>query len=588
MNTARALTPPEAAAWYWQGPAREAAQRAANDDDQGDYLGWLLLRWRVDPVSYAREALRINLHGYQAQVLLDLADAPDDLYAFYGLDPRFPKRQVLVPSGHGLGKTRTVAVAILWHRDTHRFSKTIATAPTADQLTGQLWGEIRKLSRRLRHAWPDIASQWDILGSSIAHVDPEFGDWHVIARTARPDKPEGLQGAHALDADDEFGEIGHLFGDDVDTAPSGGMLIIAEEASGIDDSIRETLEGALSEHGARFLAPGNPTRPDGWFARDIDRRDRYAVHHLDCRQSNREQVYALPYRDFAGRVHILHSRGFVRPSYWEEIIRECDGDEDADRVRVRVRGLKPRSATEQVLHTQWVDAAQARQPDAASMTQRAIVGLDCGLTGDRHALAVRRGYWAVDIDEWLPRDRPEEITLDLVKRGIEAQRVHQADTIVVDNNGVGRGAYELLCRHFHVEHPELRCRVIGFNAGEGAHDARRYQRRRDEMWHAKARPWLADPRCCLPNAPSLKSQLTAPGYHEGADKRIRVESKADVRKRTGLPSGNAADALLQTLMAGARHAAPAERAPAPYQHPPVFERHFARLRAASNSGGYIR
>lgn len=585
---ARALSTEERAAWYWQGRPVQVAQRAANDAGyHSEYLSWLLLRWRVDPVCYAREALRVNLHPYQAQILLDLADAPADLYVFYGLDASQPKRQVLVPSGHGLGKTRVLAIAILWHRDTHRFSKTIATAPTADQLTGQLWGEIRKLSRRLKKAWPEIAEQWEILGSSIVHRDPDLADWQVIARTARADRPEGMQGAHALDVDDEFGELAELFGEEPDSGPSGGILVIAEEASGIDDSIREVLEGALSEDGARLLAPGNPTRPDGWFARDIERRDRYAVHHLDCRQSNREQVYSLPYRDFAGRVYALRIRGFVRPSYWLDIIRECDGDEDADRVRVRVRGLTPRSATEQVIRTTWVEAAQARQPAPGAANESAVIGLDCGLSGDKHASAVRRGYWVADIDEWLPRDRPEAITLDLVDRALELQRVHRARTIVIDNNGVGRGAYELLCQYFHDQHPELGVRVIGFNAGAGAADAARYPRRRDEMWFKHGRPFCADPRCVLPAQPGLKSQLCAPGYSEGGDKKIRVESKQDVKRRLGLPSGNAADAVLMTLMVRSLAPAPAPTVD-PYRHPPAFEKHFARLRARADSGRYIR
>ena len=48
------------------------------------------------------------------------------------------------------------------------------------------------------------------------------------------------------------------------------------------------------------------------------------------------------------------------------------------------------------------------------------------------------------------------------------------------------------------------------------------------MWFKHGRPFLADPRCVLPAQPGLKSQLCAPGYSEGGDKKIRVESKQDV------------------------------------------------------------
>ncbi|MEK7758297.1 MAG: hypothetical protein AAB304_01645, partial [Pseudomonadota bacterium] len=60
----------ERAAWHWTvQPTTETEQ-----------LSWLLLRWRVDPVCYAIECLRVTPLPYQAYALLDLADAPAELY----------------------------------------------------------------------------------------------------------------------------------------------------------------------------------------------------------------------------------------------------------------------------------------------------------------------------------------------------------------------------------------------------------------------------------------------------------------------------------------------------------------------------
>jgi len=579
-NPCRRLSEAERIAWY--GLFDLGAMSAA------EALTWLLIRWRVDPVAFAFEALRVALTPYQAHILLDLADAPLEVYEFYGLDPNNPKRQVLVPSGHGLGKTRVLAIAIWWHKLTHRFSKNIVTAPTADQISGQLWGEIRKLYRRLKKRWPDLANEWEILGASIVHTNPDYSDWRTIARTARVERPEGLQGSHALDADDEFGDLADIFGEEADIGPSGGILIIIEEASGVDDKIRETLEGALSEEGARLLAPGNVTRPDGWFADHLDLTHRYAVHPLDCRMSDRTKTYSLPYRDLTGEVHRVRVRGFVRPQYWEDIIAECDGDEDADRVRVRVRGMKPRSALEQCIRTHWVEQAEGRAPDEASQAEPVVVGLDFGLSSDKHACAVRQGFNVRDVDEWLPKDEPELITLDAVERAHEAVRVHKAKYIVGDSNGVGRGAMEVLTRYYHREHKELGVTVIHFNAGRRADD-RRYHRQRDAMWFKYGRPFFADPRCSIPKFPGLKSQLTAAGYHEDTAKRIAVESKDDVKKRTGQASGNAADAVLMTLMVVILPSAPKPKEEAP-EHPPAFLRHFARFnrRREMGSGKYIR
>lgn len=585
IDPARPYFPPrawandeECAAWRW----------TVNPSNETDQLAWLLLRWRVDPVLYVIECLRVIPLPYQAHILLDLADAPAEVYAFYGFYEGNPKRQVLAASGHGLGKTRTEAIALHWHKDTHRFSKGLVTAPTADQITGQLWGEISKLHRRQKKYWPTIANEWDILGSSISHKNPDFADWHVHARTARADKPEGLQGAHGQDADDEFGDLARLFQEELEAAPSGGMLVVVEEASGVESAVREVLRGALSEPGARLLGMGNPTRPDGWFADDIDKRDRYSVFELDCRISDHTKTYTIPYRDFGGQVHHIRIRGRVRPGYWEEILADCDGDEDHDRFRVRVRGKKPRSALEQVIRTHWLEEAEARPPDKESDAAVPVIGLDFGLTGDKHGLGVRQGFNLRDVQEWLPRDKPEEITMDAAERAIEAQRVYNGKFIVGDSNGVGRGAMEHLAYYFHQLHQELNVRVIFFNAGARALDDKRFYLRRDELWFKYGRPFFANPRCHIPKVPGLKSQLAAPGYHEDTNKKIWIESKDDIKKRTGESSGNGADAVLQTLIVDAQVEQPKIWPPPP--HPPNFMQHFERLRRRQEfeSGGLIR
>jgi phage terminase large subunit len=572
MHQARAMSEAERIAWEWSvTPKLESAK-----------LAQLLLRWRVDPVCACIEALRVVPLPYQAHVLLDLFDSPREVYDLYGLDSTNAKRQVVAPSGHGLGKTRILAVAIWLFLITHRFCMILVTAPTAEQLSGRLWGELRKMYRRLQKAHPAIAAEWEILGSSINHRNPDYADWSVVARTARADKPEGLQGAHALDDDDAFGDIAKLFNETRDAAPSGGIFVAVEEASGVANEIYEVLEGALSEPGARLLQIGNATRADGRFAENTKDRKRYAVHPLDCRMSNRDIVYRLPYRDLRGRIHNMRAKGLVEPRYWETILAECAGDEDSDRFRVRVRGLTPRSNFEQVIMTQWFDAAAARAPDPEDARKHAVVSMDFGMSGDKHGLFVRRGFAAIYANEWLPPNKPDDVTLVAARAAIDAVEVHGARTIIGDANGVGRGAMEHLANYYHVEHPELGVRVIFFNAGDKAKNTR-YYRKRDQMWHHAGRRWFANLRCSLSllddtSLKRLRKQLAAPGAHEDESKRIWVETKDDIFKRTHEPSGNLADAALMSLMVGDESIpeAPAVDTAPVVQHPPVLRYHFDR------------
>lgn len=576
----------EALAWYWHKGAERVIQQLPADEQDMARLSWILQRWRLDPVCFAVEALRTKLMPYQVAALLDLADVPFELYRFYQCNAGNPKRQILIPSGHGLGKTRLLSTGILWMLITHMFSHTLCTAPSSNQLTGRLWSEIRKLFRRLREAWPIIADDWEIQGSAIIHTNPDYGDWNAIARTARPEKPEALQGAHALDDDDADGQLASIFNNDIENSATGGILVVIEEASGVDDTIRKTLEGALSEEGARLMAPGNPTRPDGWFADDIERTDRYAVHTLDCRQSNRNKTYKIPWRDMSGTVHQLTLNGFVSPTYWQNILAECDGDDDADYFRVRVKGQKPRSALFSIIKTHWVESAQERKTDPDSLNECAVIGLDFGLTSDKHGMAVRKGFNMLDGQEWLPKEDPEQITLEAAERAIDAQELFNARYIIGDSNGVGRGAMEYLTRYYR-KHAKLKVKVVHYNSGKGALDNKRYNRRRDEMWHKYGRKWLANPRCKLPDLPGLKRQLTAPQFSE-RNNVIFVESKADLKKR-GIESTNLADALLQTLMVHIPEEAPLDAQPKPDPTmSPIFKKHFARIQRRKQAGDTIR
>jgi len=288
----------------------------------------------------------------------------------------------------------------------------------------------------------------------------------------------------------------------------------------------------------------------------------------------------------AGKVHNLSRNGFVSASYWKNILAECDGDEDADYFRIRVKGEKPRSALFSIIKSHWVESAQERNNDVDSAGDWAIIGLDFGLTSDKHGMAIRKGFNLLDGQEWLPKEDPEQVTLEAAERAIDAQELFNARYIIGDSNGVGRGAMEYLTRYYR-ERPKLKVKVVYYNSGMGALDNKRYNRRRDEMWHKYGRKWVANPRCKLLNLPGLKRQLTAPQFSE-RNNIIYVESKADLKKR-GIESTNLADALLQTLMVHIPEAAPLDAQPEPEPKlPTIFQKHFERLDQRKQAGSIIR
>ena len=139
---------------------------------------------------------------------------------------------------------------------------------------------------------------------------------------------------------------------------------------------------------------------------------------------------------------------------------------------------------------------------------------------------------------------------------------------------------------YYRKHSAKHVKVIHYNAGLGALDNKRYSRRRDEMWHKYGRKWLANPRCCLLDAPGLKRQLTAPQFEE-RNNVIYVESKKSLKSR-GFESTNLADALLQTLMVHLPATDLTEQEPPPDHTHSVFYKHFNRLKRQKESNGFIR
>jgi phage terminase large subunit len=61
-------------------------------------------------------------------------------------------------------------------------------------------------------------------------------------RTSRKESPEALQGIHA-----------------------DNVLLIADEASGVDEAVFEAAAGSMSTEGAITMLAGNPTRATGFF-----------------------------------------------------------------------------------------------------------------------------------------------------------------------------------------------------------------------------------------------------------------------------------------------------------------------------------
>jgi hypothetical protein len=426
--------------------------------------------WHADPVLFCREALRAEPQAWQVEAL--------------GLMARHDR--VAIRSGHGVGKTALLAWLILWFLITRRPVRIPCTAPTSHQLGDVLWSEIAKWRRRLP---AEFAAQISVTGEHVYRTESRQ-ECFAVARTARRDQPEAFQGFH--------GE---------------NLLFVVDEASGVDDSIFEVGEGAMSTAGAKAVLAGNPTRRSGYFYNAFHRdRDAWQTLRVACADSP-----------------------MVGPRYASGMAKRYGADSNI--YRVRVLGEFPGSEDDVVIPVELCESAVHRDVEPLP-DRRVIWGLDVARFGaDRTALAKRRGnVLLAPVKSW--RNKDLKASADMV--GTEYEACEDADrpfAIMVDSIGYGAGVADLL--------RSMRLPARDVNVGERPSDKARFCLLRDELWW-RAREWLDARDCVLPDDADLIGELTTAKYSFTHDGKIQVESKDEMKKRA-VQSPDLADAFCLTL-----------------------------------------
>ena len=139
------------------------------------------------------------------------------------------KRKISIRSGHGTGKTTLLAWIVLWWGLFRDDAKIPMTAPTSHQLYDLLLPEVRKWHKKLPEL---LQNEVEITSEKVGFKNDNF----AVARTARKDQPEALQGFHATN-----------------------LAFIIDEASGIPQIVFEVAEGAMTGESTLVIMAANPT-----------------------------------------------------------------------------------------------------------------------------------------------------------------------------------------------------------------------------------------------------------------------------------------------------------------------------------------
>jgi hypothetical protein len=370
--------------------------------------------------------------------------------------------------------------------------KVIVTSPSLKQLTDGLIPEIQKWVNRLPK-W--MSMQLDITSERLTRK-PNNKNNFVSFRTARKENPEALAGVHAQ-----------------------SVLIIVDEASGVDEVVYETGQGALSTVGAIAVLIGNPTKPSGFFYKTHNElSDLWRTRRVSCMESSRV------------------SEDYIKS-------QERTYGRDSREFKVRVMGDFPDSGADAVIPRSYVESAQGR--DIEPNRNGRVWGLDPGRGGDPSGFIDRTDNAILDIAE-VRVDDVMRLTGWVVNRWNTTPQSQRPHSVFVDAIGLGAGIADRLA--------ELGLPVVAVNVAEVASMSDRYVRLRDELWF-ETRHWFETMDVTIPTrgdkplVEKLTHELASVESEYMSNGKLQVESKEKMRRR-GVKSPNLADALCLTFAGG--------------------------------------
>ena len=388
-----------------------------------------------------------------------------------------------VRAGRGIGKTGCMSWIILWWLCLYPSTKIVATAPSFPQLQSVLWPEVR--------TWLDMSlvkNCFTWTRKRLYRNDNE-SSW-AEPRTAS--KEEAAQGLH-----------------------NPNLLILADEASGIEDSIMETLYGSLTERNNKMIMMFNPTRISGYA---------YDSHHV-----NKNLWNALAYSS---------ERSPLVDKQWLESMKNkyVHGSVIHDVYRVHVLGEFPSGDPSAYMTLDEVYAARDRTVDRSGVVE---VGIDLAAEGDDECVfAPRWGYYIVtasdlgyndydygDLLSWGKTKAPatEAKIWDGVKRLRDLTGYADTIKLKVDAGGLGMP----IIHHLEEKAKLYDCEIVRVNFGGSGKEYENANNEATYMWQ-NFRDMIE--LIQLPDDKFLLDELVSRRWHFAKNGKQEIESKRDYKK----------------------------------------------------------
>jgi hypothetical protein len=512
--------------------------------------------YQDDPVGFGEDVLGESYYELQKEVM---AAVPNN-------------KRTIVPAGFGLGKTHLAGRVAVWFSSVYPVGDAlcVTTATRFRQVRNQLWPHIRRTHASAALPGTCLQTEWSMPDLNGVDTLVAYG-W-----TAPPGDEAAMQGIHA-----------------------NNVLLIVEEAGGIDKAIGRGTNNLLTGDNDRMLAIGNPAAddPGTWFEDMAEEGD------LD---QGREKGTITIYMPVTGNPRITgepspvcrahhNSNGHTVASHlpgqdWVDRTVSEYG-EDHPYVISKVYARFPKGGSNKAIPVTWVEGA-IEKPEPEGDGYMALKDLE--LDGENSSILVAKGEWVrlgVDVassggDEFVfaravgdmvhqvhasagsvnanAVDVAEKVLVEILKAQRLAKKLGSAGRVRVkiDSIGVGWGVYSMLDRWG--EHdwdgkgspPRHHADIVAVNVAEGIEADRDYSdavmkpyRKRDELWLAGRALMQPDPeteegmlRLRVPDS-RTKAQFSTPDLSTNSSGFTVVEPKKSMKAR-GISSPDRAEAYL--------------------------------------------
>ena len=448
---------------------------------------------RTDPVFFARRILGRTPWSRQAEVLEAVRDSP----------------RTSVRSCHGIGKTFIAASVMLWFLYAHRNAIVLSTAPTWRQVVKLIWKEIRNAFRLAKYP----------LGGNLLPKTPELhiinSEWYASGLST--DDPNRFQGFH-----------------------SEHILVIVDEAAGVNEPIFEAIEGVLTSTGARLLLLGNPTIIGGTFYNSF-KSPLYRKFHVGAFDSPNFTAFGITLDDIAsgewsekiGGQNLPYPQ-LITPSWVAD--RYADWGPESLPWEARVMGNFPKQGENTLIPLAWIEAAMERWHDMPDGGKPVEIGVDVARFGsDKTVIATRRGQKVMSLQVF-----PQKSVTESTGLIIDMARQEGTSVVRVDEIGIGGGVVDTLSENMYYD--------TGVDVSKAPIDKDRFANLRAELWWNLREMLDVDPvrnpePIGLPPDDNLLAELSSVQYKYNSRGQVQIEAKEDMKKRLG-HSPDRADAVV--------------------------------------------